>query len=232
MRFPKLRYLRHTLFQVFLAPFSGRARRKRMKEFVELAGLREGARVLDLGGTPAIWQYVDRPLDITILNLPGHTGNALSIPPQHKVHFVEGDACNVEQFSDKKFDFVFSNSVIEHVGPEEKQSDFAHQVQRLANAYWVQTPSKWFPLEAHCGMPFWWFYPESLRLAVLKRWKRKLPGFTRMVEGTRVLEREHLETLFPGSRVHVERVMGLPKSYTVFVVCNEPADGQAESVMK
>src|SRR5262245_13224180 len=43
---------------------------------------------------------------------------------------------------------VFSNSVIEHVGPPPKQAEFAHEVLRLGRSYWVQTPSKWFPIEA------------------------------------------------------------------------------------
>ena len=63
----------------------------------------------------------------------------------HTFHVIEGDACSVEQFGDRSFDLVFSNSVIEHVGPPAKQAEFAHEVLRLGRSYWVQTPSKWFP---------------------------------------------------------------------------------------
>ena len=162
------------------------------------------------------------PLHITILNLPGETGQSQRKPDHHKTQFVEGDACAVSQFGDKEFDLVFSNSVIEHVGPEYRQDAFAAEVRRLGKAYWVQTPSKWFPIEAHCGMPLWWLYPQRLRLAFLRRWRRKLPGWTRMVSETRVLERRRLRHLFPGCRIHVERLLGWSKSYAAFVVVDEP----------
>ncbi|NJK36721.1 MAG: class I SAM-dependent methyltransferase [Oscillatoriales cyanobacterium RM1_1_9] len=45
---------------------------------------------------------------------------------------LEGDACEVLDFSDNSFDLVFSNSVIEHVGSLERQTVFAQNVQRLS----------------------------------------------------------------------------------------------------
>ena len=118
-----------------------------MQKFRQLAGIWPGMRVLDLGGTAAIWRLVDVPLDITILNLPGSVGELQGTG--HTMRAVEGDACDVAQFEDGSFDLVFSNSVIEHVGPEPKQRAFAAEVLRLGKAFWVQTPSKWFPVEAH-----------------------------------------------------------------------------------
>jgi hypothetical protein len=89
-------------------------------------------------------------------------------------------------------------------------------VIRLARSYWVQTPSMWFPIEAHCGMPFWWFYPESVRQSILRRWHAKLPAWTDMVASTRVLTRRRLTELFPNSRIHVEYSWGFPKSYSAY----------------
>lgn len=130
----------------------------------------------------------------------------------HKIRYIDGDACAVEGFAERSFDIVFSNSVIEHVGPADKQAEFAREVRRLGHSYWVQTPSKWFPIEAHCGMPFWWFYPASVRRYAIERWRKKLPAWTEMVEGTTVLTKSDLQGLFPEATILVETSFGMPKS--------------------
>lgn len=97
-----------------------------------------------------IWDHVTEPLAITILNLPGIA--RAEHRSRHALTYVSGDACCAPQYPDKSFDVVFSNSVIEHVGDDEKQAQFALEVRRIGKSYWVQTPSKYFPIEAHCGI--------------------------------------------------------------------------------
>jgi hypothetical protein len=193
-----------------------RARRgARMKEFMARMRPEPGTRILDLGGAPGIWQHVEVPLRITILNLDA----SMLVPiagMRHEVSFVEGDACAVRGYRRGEFDIVFSNSVIEHVGPEEKQEAFAREVRGLGRRYWVQTPSRWFPIEAHNGMPFWWFYPESVRRHFIAKWKSPLPEWTQMVEGTRVLSLGHFRSLFPEGNLYLEFAYGIPKSYTMY----------------
>ncbi len=185
-----------------------------MQSFSAKMGLKDGTSILDLGGQPMIWDSINLRLDLTILNLPGRA--AFSHASHHKIRYVDGDACAVEGFSERSFDIVFSNSVIEHVGSAEKQAEFAREVRRLGHSYWVQTPSKWFPIEAHCGMPFWWFYPASVRDYFIERWRRKLPAWTEMVEGTTVLTRADLHRLFPEATIAVETSFGMPKSYVAY----------------
>jgi hypothetical protein len=175
--------------------------------------------ILDLGGTAMIWNYVTPRLNLTILNLPGPiAGNFLT---HHNIQHIEGDACQVQGIDDYHFDSVFSNSVIEHVGPFEKRASFAREVRRLGKSYWVQTPSKWFPIEAHCGMPFWWFYPDWLRDYFVERWRKKLPKWTNMVEETTVLEKSELVRLFPEATVLVETTLGIPKSYIAYHIAGD-----------
>ena len=206
-----LRYARITLFYFLMKPFSTQMRRKRMMEFCKVMEIRPGLTVLDLGGQPVIWDGVAEKLNITILNLPGIAHTAY--PSHHNIEYVEGDACNIEGLDAKHFDIVFSNSVIEHVGDAGYRSDFAREVRRLGSAYWIQTPSKFFPIEAHNGMPFWWFYPPGLRRFFIERWRKKLPDWTQMVEGTDVVSKAELQGLFPEAKMQVERLFGLPKSY-------------------
>ena len=203
-----------TLFMRLKVRFSDYSRRKRMRRLVELMFLEKEMTVLDLGGTPVIWQALRTPLKITILNLPGRTHRGTE--SHHAIRYVEGDACKVVGFAGKTFDLVFSNSVIEHVGPANKQAEFAREVRRLGKSYWVQTPSKWFPIEPHCNMPFWWFYPVGLRRYLIDRWRRRLPAWTEMVEETRVLTRADMRRLFPEATILVERVLGIPKSYVAY----------------
>ena len=90
----------------------------------------------------------------------------------------------------------------------------------MADAYWIQTPEKSFPIEAHTGMPFWWYYPEPLRRYFLKRWRDRVPDWTRMVEGTTYVKKEELNDLFSGSLSYSERVFGILKSNCRFVPYN------------
>lgn len=189
-------------------------RKRRMRQMARHMQLRQGLEVLDLGGQPLIWRDAPEPLRITILNLPG-----VPMEPEaghHQFRYVEGDACDIHEAPDRSFDLVFSNSVIEHVGAEKQQQAFAQEVRRLGKSYWVQTPSIWFPIEVHTGMPFWWFYPEALRQRLLRRWHDKTPEWADTISGTRVLSRKHFEALFPEAKIYVEKVLGIPKSYTAW----------------
>jgi Methyltransferase domain len=207
----QLEYLRIDLFYLLLRPFSARARRRRTRTLTTIMKLHPGMSILDLGGQPAIWDDVPFELNLTILNLP--RAATISYPSRHHIKYVEGDACKIEGIDAKSFDAVFSNSVIEHVGPPDKQAEFAGEVRRFGKPYWIQTPCIWFPIEAHCGMPFWWFYPAFLRRHLIERWRKKLPHWTEMVEGTTILKKSDLKRLFPEATILTEKIFGIPKSY-------------------
>jgi SAM-dependent methyltransferase len=211
-----LRYIRLSTFYRLLPSVSRFFRQRRMAafaQFLDQVGL-QNPRILDVGGNTRIWENIEFPLNITILNLAKVLQEN---PSHHQITFVVGDGCDMAQFKDNQFDIVFSNSVIEHVGTQEKQVKFATEVLRVGRFFWVQTPSKWFPIEAHSGMPLWWFYPESLRKFFFRHWRQKeLFNWTDMVEGTTYLERDDFKGLFPDSSLTTERLFGIPKSYTVF----------------
>lgn len=213
-----LKYLDINVFYGLLRPYSKWTRKRRMRACAELIHVKDGMTILDLGGQAAIWETVSQHLDLTILNLPGIAEKSASL--HHSIRYVEGDACQLQGFEERSFDAVFSNSVIEHVGDAGRQIAFASAMRRLGRAYWVQTPSKWFPIEAHCGMPFWWFYPEWLRHRILGHWRKKLPAWTQMVEGTTVLTKKQLRRLFPEAKIATERSLGIAKSYIAYFVGN------------
>jgi hypothetical protein len=206
--------LRLRAYHALLRVVQRRARKRRMDAFVNRMGVTGATKIVDLGGNPSIWSCVPQRLDITILNLPGWTDK--DSPSHHSLRFVEGDACDVPELESGRFDIVFSNSVIEHVGSDERQHAFAATVKRLARRYWVQTPAIWFPVEAHTGIPFWWFYPEAVRKAILRHSHDKLPAWSESMAEVRVLTRDRMGELFPGAQIYVETVAGIPKSYAAY----------------
>jgi hypothetical protein len=179
-----------------------------------------GMKILDMGGQPTIWEHVDIPLKVTFLNLPG-TFKKRHASSHHQMAYVEGDACSMPTFQPGDFDLVFSNSVIEHVGNNDKRRDFAQEVMRLSNKYWIQTPAKVFPIEAHCGMPFWWFYPEALRSRYIHGWERNLSDTSsfwlpKLMNSTVAVTASELRGLLPNCKIMYERFLGMPKSVIAY----------------
>jgi hypothetical protein len=226
MKLADLKFLRHRIFFRLLGPFSARRRTERMARFEKELGLKPGTRILDVGGEHEIWSSVKTPLKVTLFNLPGNNPP----PPQDTIHFLEnaeGDGCKVDAYPSRSFDILFSNSTIEHVGPEERQEAFAREARRLGRSYWVQTPSIWFPIECHTGMPLWWFWPKAIRAYFVSAWKRNIPEFGNYIEGTRVLSKRRMRELFPEATIEVERFLGFPKSYVAKYIPGEAAHSGA-----
>ena len=190
-------------------------REARFRKFCELIVVPAGARIIDLGGTIYNWEIVPNDFHITIVNLPGINENNENT---EKYKFVTADATDLSSlFSDKSFDVAYSNSVIEHVGNDANVEKFANEVKRLGKAYWVQTPSKKFPIEPHSGVPFFWYFPSSLRMKLIDRWEKELPAWTAMIRGTRLITEEHMKSLFPDAAIYYENKLGFfEKSYSYY----------------
>ncbi len=188
-----------------------------MRLFEETFKITEQTRILDVGGSPFIWQFASVTPRLTFLNLPG----ALA-PPTESRSQVAADG-RFLPFADRSFDIVFSNSVIEHVGDHDNQIRFAEEVRRVGNAYWVQTPNRTFPVEMHLMLPLVHFLPSHLQRSIVYRftgWEK----FTRptaeeresylehCLQELKLLDRRSLKDLFPDAKIAGERVFGLTKS--------------------
>jgi SAM-dependent methyltransferase len=171
-------------------------------------------RVVDLGGTPLWWARAPvTPRHVTVVNLyePG-IGRA-------GITTVEGDALQADDLLDgERFDLVFSNSLIEHLGTEAARRRFAEVVKSLAPAYVIQTPYRYFPLEPHWMFPGFQFLPAAARSFIAPRWPLgHTYGWTesaaaREVAAIRLLSASQMRDLFPGSELVWERILGMPKS--------------------
>lgn len=201
---------------------SNRFRRARFKLLVQeistRLGDRDRIRVLDIGGTRGFWLgmrdlWGHLPLEITIVNLETEE---VDDPP---FHIRQGNACHLDQYADGSFDFVHSNSVIEHVGHWKEMGQMAAGIRRLAPHHFIQTPNFWFPLEPHYRTLFFHWYPEVVRARMLARKKRgfraKEPSIAAAMENVQtvnLLARDQMQSLFPDSRIENERVFLLTKS--------------------
>jgi hypothetical protein len=102
---------------------------------------------------------------------------------------------------DCAFDVAFSNAVVEHVGEQDEQRRFVHELCRVAERVFVTTPNRFFPLEVHSLVPFAHWLPRGARDRVLRA-----RGFDDVLEP---LGPKELASLLPYSVRVLNRAMTL-----------------------
>lgn len=179
------------------------------------------ADILDLGGTETYWRIgadflrANRHrMSITLVN-----PEPQSVDDRDLFSFHQGSATDGALFGDRGFDFVHSNSVIEHVGSWQAMQDFAANARRLAPRYYIQTPNFWFPYEPHFRFPGFQYLPAALRARLIMRLSL---GFFRRIDDRaeaddiirhhRLLSTGEMAALFPDGRIFHEKAFGLNKS--------------------
>lgn len=201
----------------FYTHLGQRFRRKRFEQFLEVVQPSAGETILDIGGTPGFWVNNRIPnVGLIVSNL---STEQLSGRDSFANVFV-ADGCQLP-FASGSVDIAFSNSVIEHVGDFDRQTEFAKEVLRVGKRIWVQTPAKGCPVEPHfIGLFVHWFGPRVQRRLI--RWftiRGLLDRPTRReiekaVQRTRLITRREFAEMFPGCRIRTERLLWvLPKSY-------------------
>lgn len=75
------------------------------------------------------------------------------------VTFLEADARRLP-FSDKSFEVVHANAVVEHVGPRPDQQQFVSELVRVGRTVFITTPNRWFPIETHSKLPLLHWLPR------------------------------------------------------------------------
>lgn len=191
-----------------------KARRRRWQRLADTFPDLAEMSVVDLGGRPSSWAAAPlRPAHVHVVNVE---------PPEDDlpswVSAEHGDACTMAD-RPERYDLVFSNAVLEHVGGHERRERFADAVHHLADRHWVQTPYRYFPLEPHWLFPGFQHLPVAARVWVARHWGLAKAGkiedraealsevlFTDLVSLT---EMRHY---FPRSVIEEERVAGLVKS--------------------
>lgn len=211
---------------------SNRLRSRRFARFADLAaGLPSPLRIIDIGGTQLFWEqrgWADRAdVHITTINLTAEPRRFANIESR------VGNATDLVGVDDGEFDVAFSNSVIEHLFTYDAQRRMAREVQRVARAFWVQTPNFWFPVEPHFHTVGWQWLPVSARAALIRKrafgWRGPEPDparARRLVEEVRLLSKREMRELFPEATIWAERVMGLAKSWVAYAGFPPRADAE------
>jgi hypothetical protein len=190
------------------ASLASRARRRRWDElllhFPDLSDLT----VVDLGGRPGAWRGSPvMPRSIVYVNLEPLE----PVSGDHEEQVITADACSVDGIG--HFDLVYSNSTIEHVGGHERCIEFADNVRKLGERYWVQTPYRYFPVEPHIVFPFAQFLPTPVQVSICRHWKPSyIAADPHEVMSIDLLGLTQLRAYFPEATIVKERFAGLVKS--------------------
>jgi hypothetical protein len=83
------------------------------------------------------------------------------------VRFVVADGRRLP-FADGEFDVAVSNAVVEHVGGEDDQRAFVHELCRVGTRVFVSTPNRWFPIEVHTLLPFVHWVPRARARPIMR----------------------------------------------------------------
>jgi hypothetical protein len=160
--------------------------------------------LLDVGGGPGIngefLSLYEKFSEVVVVNVQRQNLAPLTSVP---IRELVADGRRLP-FASGRFDWVFSNAVIEHVGPYEDQVRFANEVRRVAaKGYFVACPNKYFPIEPHTLLPFYQFLPKSVQRKVASH----SPGYLDRYEEINLLTAAQLQRLFPEADV---RSLGFP----------------------
>jgi hypothetical protein len=197
--------------------FMRKFRKRRVKLFCSAFPPSAYRTVLDVGGTPQIWDMLDGLYEVTLLN-----DDPRELDPG-RYQCVVGDGRRLNLPNDS-FDLAFSNSVIEHVGNWDDMQRFASELRRVGKSFYCQTPNKWFPVEPHLGTLFLHWWPRFLNLHFVARYftlwglinKPDRQETRKSLANIRLLTRGDLEHLFPGATIVPERFLFLAKSYIIY----------------
>lgn len=149
------------------------ARRRMIEMFLRTCAPTETSPVVDVGVTPdaalvdsnAFEQLYPYPHNVVATSVEDASAIEQRYPG---VRFVRTDGSTLP-FGDREFHVAVSFAVLEHVGDRKQQRAFLAELTRVADAFFVTTPNRWFPLELHTFLPLLHWLPQRVHQAILRR---------------------------------------------------------------
>ena len=201
--------------------------KEKIELFLSNINLPHDSSLLDLGGNNGAYmeRMKDKLNDFNIL-IADIDEDALNKAKQkgYETRYIDGSKDSFP-FSEGELDCIFCNSVIEHVTiPKEQiwktgnnfrkrslatQKHFASEIRRCSKSYFVQTPHRHFPIEAHTWFPLINFMPRFIQIMAIKIlntfwFKRTTPDWN-------LLDEHQMKEFFPDAKIIVNRKMGMKK---------------------
>ncbi len=186
----------------------------------------ETIKILDIGGTFKFWKAMDfsykSNCEITLVNI-------LKLPDPdfdlngYNIFYLQGDGTDLKEIQDKEFNFVFSNSCIEHVGKEPEWRKMANEIKRVSDHFFLQTPNRFFMIEPHFLFPFFQFLPLKIKAFLINHFsigqysKRKTwDESISLADSIKLLSYHDLRSLFPDATIEREKIFVFTKSFMVY----------------
>lgn len=151
-----------------------KARKRMYKLYVRFFPPEAGSDVVDIGVTPdtefeesnffeRFYPYKDRLYATSI-------EDASFLEKQYPgMHFIKQTENLRFPFDDNRFNVVFSNAVVEHVGNNQNQKGFLKECIRISNyGFYITTPDRFFPVEVHTCLPFFNWIPKKTFRKILR----------------------------------------------------------------
>jgi|1186.fasta_scaffold24701_2 hypothetical protein len=211
---------RDSLLVRFKSTISLGARRRMFDKFA--AEFRPGPEdtVIDVGVTPdetlvdsnAFEQFYPYKNRITATSFEDASGLEKLFPG---LTFVQTSGKTLP-FDDGTFTFAYSSAVLEHVGDFAAQQEFVREIMRVADAFYIAVPNRWFVLELHTFLPVIHWLPKKWHRAILRRLGK---NFWAQEQNLNLVGAREMRALFPpevGVRIHRHRLLGLTSNIVAY----------------
>jgi len=189
-------------------------RQRRYKVIADVAGIETlDGFILDLGGGPASFfaAMFPNPSQVILVDID-YKKAVLARKNQPQTHIVVGDA-EYLPFADSAVRFTVSNSVIEHVN---NPNEMVSEVRRVSRGYFLQTPNGAFPVETHSFIPIPFYNHIPIR-GIKKLLCALFRANFDYISTVRYLSENRLGQLFPDAAIIYEKMLGLKKSFYVYL---------------
>lgn len=129
--------------------------------------IKESDTVIDIGVDPTLGgntnyfeKWFNIPNKLTCLGVNSDFSGFKKEFPNFRLIEFDGEKFPIFE---NKFDFAFSNAVIEHVGAYEKQRVWLREISKITNTLFITTPNRWLPFETHSHTFFFHWFPDNIR---------------------------------------------------------------------
>jgi ubiquinone/menaquinone biosynthesis C-methylase UbiE len=218
------------IYKKVFEPYSSKFEKRRIKLIKSSFTFNSNDKILDFGGYDGrrmVHLFPDKTDGIFIADI---SEKGLDIAKTvYGFETILLDESGTIPFKDNFFDFLFCNSVIEHVTVDKnevynftsnkefknisfiRQKKLAEEIKRVSKKYFIQTPNKHFIIESHLWVPSFYLYlPRLIQIKIIrflnKHWiKQSSPDFSLLTE-------KEMKELFSEAQIFKEKSIFLTKS--------------------